>query len=75
MQTKFKRHQKVILLRMPDKEYIEYAGEEIEIKEGMAGKINTILPNGKYHVAIEDKKGGIVAYAPMEEDDLGAIEE
>lgn len=71
MQTKFKRHQEVILLREPDKEYIEYTDEEVQITRGMKGVINLLLPNGKYHVKIFDKKGNAVAYVPMDEDDLG----
>ncbi len=75
MQTKFKRHQKVRILREPDKEYIEYySDEEIPIKKGMLGKINVILPNGQYHVEILDEKGEVIAYAPFSEDDLGMAE-
>lgn len=79
MQTKFRRHQEVILLQEPDREYIEYAEEsenakEIPIKKGMKGRINVLLPNGKYHVEIIDKKGKIIAYAPMDEDSIGEAE-
>lgn len=80
MQTKFKRHQKVVLLTDPDPEYIEYHDEgdpdfeEIPIKKGMQGKINILLSNGRYHVEILDKKGEILAYVPMSEEDLRAIE-
>lgn len=75
MQTKFKRHQEVKILRAPDKEYIEYAEdvenpEEIPIKAGMNGRINVILPNGQYHVEILDEKGNILAYAPFSEEDI-----
>lgn len=80
MQTKFKRHQKVKLLRDPDIEYIEYHSENEEnlenppkIKKGMIGRINIILPNGQYHVEILDEDGKTIAYAPMEEDGLEAI--
>lgn len=76
MQTKFKRHQKVRLLNSPDPEYIEYySDEEIPIKKGMTGKINMLLSNGKYHVEILDDKGEVIAYAPMNEEELEAIEE
>ncbi len=79
MNTKFKRHQSVKILRSPSKEYIEYHNEddknfkEIPIIAGMSGKINILLPNGKYHVEILDKKGNILAYAPFDEDDLESI--
>ncbi len=79
MRTKFKRHQKVILLKDPDPEYIEYHNEdnpdfkEIPIKKGMHGKINILLPNGQYHVEIDDENGEIIAYAPMNEEDLEAV--
>lgn len=79
MQTKFKRHQLVRLLREPNPEYIEYSEEsespkEIPIKRGMKGRINIILPNGQYHVEILDEKGSILAYAPFNEEDLEAID-
>ena len=79
MQTKFKRHQKVRILRAPDSEYTEYEEdvenpEQIPIKEGMNGRINLILPNGQYHVEILDKKGNIIAYAPFSEDDIESAE-
>ena len=76
MQTKFKRHQAVLLLQDADPEYVEYHNEsesdfeEISIKKGMKGKINILLPNGKYHVEILDKNGKIIAYAPFNEEDL-----
>jgi len=77
MQTKFKRHQKVVLLRSPDSEYIEYKpdSEDAEIGKGMKGEINIILPNGQYHVKIFDSEGNTVAYAPMNEEDLEAVSE
>ena len=78
MQTKFKRGDKVILLRAPDPEYIEYHDEEnfkeFPITKGMPGKINILLPNGKYHVEVLDKKGNVIAYVPMDEEDLGKEE-
>ncbi len=76
MQTKFKRHQKVKLLVDPNPEYIEYS-EEYEkspIKKGMTGEINILLPNGQYHVKILDKKGNVIAYAPLAEEELEAID-
>lgn len=76
MQTKFKRHQKVQLLTEPNYEYVEYETEKaVEIKKGAKAEINMLLPNGQYHVRIFDKKGNVVAYAPMSEDDLSLIEE
>ena len=81
MQTKFKRHQKVRILRNPDPEYLEYHDEveesedQPEIKKGMLGVINIILPNGQYHVAILNDEDEIIAYAPFSEDDLEAIED
>lgn len=80
MQTLFKRHQAVILLKAPDSEYVEYHNEdnpdfkEIPIKKGMKGKINIILSNGQYHVEILDSNGEILAYAPFNEEDLRADE-
>lgn len=80
MRTKYKRHQKVILLVDPDPEYIEYSPEIEEenpdnlpqIKKGMLGEINILLPNGKYHVRILGKKGETIAFAPFDEDNLEA---
>ncbi len=80
MQTKFKRHQAIKVLRGPDPEYVEYHNEddpnfkEIPIQKGMKGKINILLPNGQYHVEILDDKGETLAYAPMNEEDLEALE-
>jgi len=74
MQTKFKRHQKVKILRSPDPEYVEYYEDEVPIVKGMIGKINILLPNGKYHVEILDKKGNALAYAPFEEEDLEGVD-
>jgi len=79
MNTKFKRHQKVILLVSPNLEYIEY-GEEVDsdnppqIKKGMLGEINILLPNGQYHVRILDEKGNTIAFVPMDEENLEAVE-
>ena len=71
MQTKFKRHQKVRLLLDPDPEYVEfYSEEEVPIKKGEIGKVNIILPNGKYHVEIVDEKDKTLAYVLMDEDYL-----
>ncbi len=76
MQSKFRRHQKVILLVDPNPEYIEYEPDEEDalIKKGAIGEINIILPNGKYHVRILDKKGNTIAYVPLDEEELGAAE-
>ena len=67
------------LLLEPDPEYVEYHNEEEDIEEkpkikkGMLGEINIILPNGQYHVKILDKKGNIIAYAPMSEEALEEV--
>ena len=74
MQFKFKRHQKVKILVSPDPEYTEFHDEPLEIKKGMPGKINIILPNGKYHVEILDDKDNVIAYAPFDEDQLESAE-
>ncbi len=79
MQTKFKRHQKVRLLIDPDPEYVEYHTEntddkEIPIKKGMIGEINMLLPNGQYHIRVFDEEGRELAYIPMDEDFLEAID-
>ncbi|MEK6843813.1 MAG: hypothetical protein AABX83_00115 [Nanoarchaeota archaeon] len=80
MQTKFKRHERVKILITPDPEYIEYHDEkeesedQPEIKKGMIGVINIVLPNGQYHVAILNDEGEIIAYAPFSEDDLEEFE-
>lgn len=81
MQTQFKRGDKVVLLSDPDPEYVEYHNEddpkfkEIPITKGMSGKINILLPNGQYHVEIQDKKGNILAYVMLDEENLGKTEE
>ena len=81
MQTKFKRHQLVVLLRDPNPEYVEYHNpndeehlELLPIKKGMKGKINILLPNGQYHVEIHDKEGNIIAYCSMNEEDCEALD-
>jgi len=74
MNTKYKRHEKVKLLIDPLEEDLEYYTNPPEkIKAGMFGKINVILPNGKYHVeVIENKK--TIAYAVMDEDQIELID-
>ena len=75
MQSKFRRHQKVRLLVDPDKEYIEYySDKEVPIKKGMTGKINILLPNGQYHVEIDDEKGEVIAYVLIDEENLEAVD-
>ena len=83
MNTKFKRHQAVKILVLPNPEYIEYnsedeeqaiEGKHPEIKKGMKGKINMVLPNGQYHVELQDSKGNIIAYAVFSEEDLESLE-
>ena len=79
MHTKFKRRQLVTIRKAPDPDYVEYHNEdnpdfkEIPLKKGMKGRINILLPNGKYHVEIFDKKGNILAYAPFDEEYLEEI--
>ena len=80
METKFKRGSKVKILNSPDAEYVEYhteniGEEQIKIVAGMIGKINIILPNGKYHVEIFDDNGKDFAYAPFEEESLEALDD
>ena len=73
MQTKFKRHQSVKLLRAPLIEDVEpYAEPPVEIIKDMHGKVNLILPNGQYHVEIIDDKGETIAYIAIDEDGLEA---
>ncbi len=75
MQTKFKRHEKVKLLIDPLEDDVEpYADPPIEIKAGMTGKVNIILPNGQYHVEII-KDGETIAYVAMDEDHLESLED
>lgn len=74
MQTKFKRHESVKLLASPLEEDTEYyADPPIQIKAGMTGKVNTILPNGQYHVEILDENGETLAYVVMDEEGLEAL--
>ncbi len=74
MQTKFKRHQQVKLLTAPRETDIEpYADPPQEIKAGMIGTVNLILPNGRYHIKLTDTKGEEIAYIAMSEDNLEAV--
>lgn len=74
MQTKFKRHDKVKLLTDPDEEYIEpYKDPPVPIKRGMTGTINILLPNGRYHVRVQDKNDEEIAYVVMDEESLEKI--
>ncbi len=76
MNTKFKRHQKVKLLVTPNEEDVEpYTEPPQEIKKGMTGKVNIILPNGQYHIKISDENGDEVAYVVMDEESLEAVDE
>ena len=71
MQTKFKRHQKVKLLVAPREDDIEpYADPPKPIKTGTIGYINILLPNGRYHVRIQDEEGNEIAYVAMDEENL-----
>lgn len=79
MNLKFRRHQKVRLLRNPLEEDIEPHTEDEEdekviVKKGMAGEINIVLPNGRYHVRVFGKNGEVIAYVAMDEDALEKIE-
>ncbi len=75
MQTKFKRHQKVKLLVNPREEDIEpYTDPPAKIKAGVIGYINIILPNGRYHVRIQDKEGNEIAYVAMDEEQLQQLD-
>jgi len=78
MNTKYKRHQNVKLLRNPNVTDIEPYQEDEEdefpeIKKGAVGEVNIILPNGNYHILIRDKKGNKLAYIVMDEDSLEAV--
>ena len=76
MNTKFKRHQKVKLLVTPREEDMElYAENSKGIKSGTIGYINILLPNGRYHVRIQDKDGNEIAYVAMDEEQLAPVEE
>lgn len=77
MNTKFKRHQKVKLLRAPLIEDVEpYTDPPTSIREGMTGKINLILPNGQYHIDIIDEKTGeTIAYCAMDEEGIEPLDD
>ena len=77
MNTKFKRHQHVRLLRAPLVEDVEpYTEPAQDIKAGMTGKVNVILPNGQYHVEIIDPETKeTIAYCAIDEEGLEALEE
>ena len=73
-----KRHDKVRLKNIPDYDYIEYFNKDQEdltpeIKRGMEGQINVILPNGKFHVEIKNDRGETVAYVVAGEEELEKI--
>lgn len=77
MQTKFKRHQKVKLLFLPLVEDIEPypdPDEDIEIKPGMIGEINLMLPNGRYHLKVFNEKQETIAYVVLDEEALEALD-
>lgn len=75
MNNKFRRHQKIRLLHAPNAEYIEsYTDKKIDIKAGMIGKINLLLPNGQYHVEII-QDGETVAYVMADEDQLELVDD
>lgn len=74
MHTAFKRHQKVKLLSAPNEDDIEPYAENVQIKAGMIGFVNILLPNGRYHVKIEDDEGNELAYIVMDEEQLQAVE-
>lgn len=75
MHAKFKRHQKVVLLAMPKEDDIElYVPAPHNIRSGTIGFINLLLPNGRYHVRIEDSEGNEVAYVAMDEEQLKAVD-
>lgn len=73
MHTQFKRHQKVKLLVAPKEDDIEPYVDNVKIKAGTLGRINILLPNGRYHVRIEDDKGNELAYVAMDEEQLEAV--
>ncbi|MBM3230393.1 hypothetical protein FJZ22_01925 [Candidatus Pacearchaeota archaeon] len=70
MQTKFKRHQAVKIIRLPDPDRIEWYADEQPLQKGMKGTINILLPNGQYHVLLNDKAGNVLCYAPFNEEDI-----
>lgn len=72
----FKRHEKVRLLVDPNPEYIEYYSEDkVQIKKGMIGKINILLPNGQYHVKIIGENDEEIAYVMISEEYLEKVED
>ncbi len=74
MNTKFKRHQKVKLMITPFKEDIEaYEEENPNIKKGMVGEVNMILPNGRYHILIKGKNEKKIAYVVADEEVLKEV--
>lgn len=74
MQTQFKRHQSVRLLADPREEDVEfYIDPPVPITKGTIGTVNIILPNGRYHVRISDKKGNEIAYVAMDEEQLEPV--
>lgn len=74
MHTKFKRHDKVRILQLPDPEYIEpYRDPPVPIKKGVIGTINLMLPNGRYHVRIADENNEEIAYVVMDEEDMEKV--
>jgi hypothetical protein len=71
MHTLFKRHQKVKLRVDPREEDIEwYVEKPVSLKKGTTGFINILLPNGRYHVRVEDNEGNELAYVAMDEEQL-----
>lgn len=75
MQTAFKRHQKVRLKVNPNDDDIEpYTDPPKPIRAGAIGYINVLLPNGRYHVKIEDSDGNEIAYVAMDEEQLEPAE-
>tara|TARA_Y100000310_G_C20209022_1_gene590443 strand:- start:340 stop:588 length:249 start_codon:yes stop_codon:yes gene_type:complete len=79
MNTKFKRGEKVKLIRDPSPEYVEYHTENTEheqtpITKGMTGKVNVILQNGQYHIEVFDENGKEFAYVPVDEDSIESLE-
>lgn len=63
------------LLVEPSKADIEpYTNPPKKIKKGTIGKVNLVLPNGRYHIRIEDKKGNEIAYVAMDEELLEATD-
>ena len=71
MNTKFKRGDKVKILISPLETDIEsYEEETHTIKKGTIGEINLLLPNGRYHILIKNKKGEKLAYAVVDEEAL-----